>query len=90
MGEYFFVACCASGIAFGFGSLCFMLLMGAERGPDAPPVRWLVSPYNIIFTPHLLTDTGRRYRRWCLRCVLGFLVSWIVAVTTGLCIGLKG
>ena len=88
IGYIGFVASCVGAVACRFVIVVNMFRAVALQKPDVP-LRWSLreSPFNILFRPNDLTKRGKTARSWCSFGVVGFLLSFLLAVLVGVVTG---
>jgi hypothetical protein len=73
----------ASGLFFWVCAAVNMILMAKHRKEGVPlfPHGIFWSPFNILFTPHLLNEKGLKARRRLICSVIGFVfvVGFVIA-----------
>ena len=87
-GEFAFVAAIFGGFVCWFVVAINMFRTVANRKPGVPLFpNWWESPFNILFRPSQLTETGLSARRWCFYGGVGFLACWALGILVGLTTG---
>ena len=81
-------ALCLGGMACVATAFVNMILMSRRRKPGVPYMRHLMdSPYNIMFRPEDLTDSGLRARRRIFWAIVGFCLCIAMGSAIGISTG---
>jgi hypothetical protein len=73
-----------AGFLCWFSAVFFMIAMAASRSPEAkqpPSTKW--NPFNLVFFPDYLTESGNKHRRRFLWSIGGFCASIALGFTLG-------
>lgn len=83
-----FILCCVMAAVSALCSVIFSVLMlfNFSDNGGAFSKRTFWNPMNVIFSPGLLDDKGRRFRRLTLRCLAVLVTSMLLGGAMGMII----